>query len=282
MIRGQVPAGQPGAEGLRADIGERADVAPERVGELLQRPGPADLHRPERRPRSGQRQHGPGALRPVTHQRRQRGVRPALRPPVLSSLVCRPLRGGVHVRVDAPPAAGVPGREPGLPGQFQAAVRLGQPQGDGRPRLPGPAPPRGRRRRCRRRRARPPRRPRPGRPGGSWAGCSPAGRPRPARRPAPFTRAGNCCPVICAASSARLVPDSAERWASWACASAGEQRSRSISMPRARSTTERAAAPDCILSSSRRCRAIRALSRSNSAPLGTVTVVETFPGDSAA
>jgi hypothetical protein len=78
--------------------------------------------------------------------------------------------------------------------------------------------------------------------------------------------------VICAASSARLVPDSAERWASCYCASAGEQRSCSISMPRARSTTERAAAPDCILSSSRRCRAIRALSRSNSAPLGTVTV----------
>jgi hypothetical protein len=43
-------------------------------------------------------------------------------------------------------------------------------------------------------------------------------------------------------------------------------------MPRARSTTERPAAPDCIRSSSRRCRAIRSLSRVKSAPLGTVTV----------
>jgi hypothetical protein len=33
--------------------------------------------------------------------------------------------------VDTPPAAGVAGREPGLPGQFQAAVGLGQPQGQG-------------------------------------------------------------------------------------------------------------------------------------------------------
>ena len=247
-------------------------MAPERVGELLQRPGPADLHRAERRPGPGQRQHGPGALRPVTHQRRQRGVRPAL--PATSTRLPRPppaargcpCPGGCAASGWRPgprtrPARPVPGRRPARPAT-----------GRRRPRPPGPVPPRGWRPRCRRRRARPPRPPRPGRPGGCWAGCPPAGLPRPGRAAPPVARAGDCCPVICAASSARLVPDSAERWASWACASAGEQRSRSISMPRARSTTERAAAPDCIASSSRRCRAIRALSRSNSAPLGTVTV----------
>ena len=131
VIRGQVPAGQPGTEGLGADVGEGADLPPERVREPFQGAGPADLHRPQRRARAGQREHRAGALRPVAHQRRQRGVRPALRPPVLRPLVRRPLRGRVHVRVDAPPAAGVAGGEPGLPGQFQAAVGLGQPQGHG-------------------------------------------------------------------------------------------------------------------------------------------------------
>ena len=55
VIRGQVPTGQPGAEGLGADVSERADVPPERVGELLQWSGPADLHGAERGSRAGQR-----------------------------------------------------------------------------------------------------------------------------------------------------------------------------------------------------------------------------------
>ena len=86
-----------------------------------------------------------------------------------------------------------------------------------------------------------------------------------------LARAAGGWPVICAASSARLVPDSADRCSSCSWASAGEQPSRSISMPRARSTTDRAAAADCSPSSSCRWRAISALSRVKSAPLGAVT-----------
>ena len=86
------------------------------------------------------------------------------------------------------------------------------------------------------------------------AASPPAGPPltawprRPGRPGAAVTRwpllarAGDGWPVICAASSARLVPDSADRCSSCSWASAGEQPSRSISMPRARSTTDRAAA----------------------------------------
>ena len=231
--------------------GQQISIAPSAV------PGPG----------SGSTARAPCGQSPISGASAASGT--ALGPPVLGALVRRPLRGGVHVRVDAPPAAGVARREPGLRRRVQCRRRARPARGPPRPRLPGPVPPRGRRPRCRRRRAPPPRRPRPARPGGCRAtvrsGAS-------GSADSPVTVAADCCPVICAASSARLVPDSADRCASWACASVGEQRSRSISMPRARSTTARAAAPDCILSSSRRCRAIRALSRANSAPLGTVTV----------
>ena len=64
------PAGaQPGAEGLGADVGQRAELPAQRAGNSLERPGPADLQRAERGAGTGQRQHRPGALRPVTEQR---------------------------------------------------------------------------------------------------------------------------------------------------------------------------------------------------------------------
>src|SRR6266567_7362774 len=74
------------------------------------------------------------------------------------------------------------------------------------------------------------------------------------------------------------MPDSAARRTSWRWASAGVQPSCSISMPLARSTTERAAAAVRSLSSSRRCRSTRAFSRTMSAPLGSVTATSLRAG----
>ena len=266
--------GQPGAQGLGADLGQRDQLAPQRAGELGQRLGPAHLHGAQRhagaRARAGQRgqrQHGPCAARPAADQRRGLARRRAAGPPGVQAAAGRPLRDAVHIGMNPAPPAGLAGPEPGLAGQLQAAVGLGQPErhgggarrgqglfqhggGDASPvrsELGGGT--------------------RPVRP---WPRRRGAGPPRP--RPPPPSTAGMTSPVICAASSRMLVPESLDRASScsWACAA--EQCSRSISTPRARSTAERAAAWAASRSSSRRCRAMSALSRRNSAPLAAVKV----------
>ncbi len=87
-------------------------------------------------------------------------------------------------------------------------------------------------------------------------------------RPGSGACAGGARCAIWAASSVTLTPDSADSLASCCPASAAEQPSCSMSMPLARSTTQRAAASELTWSSSSRWRATSAfsLARSPSAP----------------
>src|SRR5215467_7561916 len=95
--------------------------------------------------------------------------------------------------------------------------------------------------------------------------------PGPGGAPGSGGSPGGSMWVICAASSVAVMPDSAARRTSWRWASAGVQPSCSISMPLARSTTERAAAAERSSSNSPRCRSTRAFSRARSAPFASVT-----------
>src|SRR6202011_3638679 len=107
VVRGQVTVRKPGPEGLHAHVRERADLAAHRGGNLTGL-RPADLQRAEYHPGAAQREHRTSPGRPAAHQ--GDAVLPGRtpgRPPELKAVPRRPLGERAHVRVYAPPAAGV-------------------------------------------------------------------------------------------------------------------------------------------------------------------------------
>ena len=127
MVGGQVSLGQPDPERLGGDVGHRGELAAQRPGELGGRFRPADHHGAQGHPGVVQREPGPGAVAPSARQRPLVAGRRPRGPPGLQAVARHLLGQCGHVRVQPPPAAGLVAAETGLADQFQAAVRLGQP-----------------------------------------------------------------------------------------------------------------------------------------------------------
>ena len=129
VIGGESTLRKPGSQRLRAKVGEGGELAAERVAEAVERSWPADQHDAQGHAFVPEREHGLGAARPAAHQRPAVACwRPGRAPDSRAAQRGLVLQAG-HLRGDPPPAAGLARPETGLPGELQAPVRLGQPQG---------------------------------------------------------------------------------------------------------------------------------------------------------